>query len=378
MAVGRSRLDSRGCISCSGDPSGELKLQAGGYQAFSGDPDGMAQYLEAFYRGLGSNGETWSATAGQYCQGITDGATSCPASSAHVAYPTPGVLAGVWEDTSYTPPTGLPASPSTPGATGLQIAQEAANAAIHFGDSSIDAQYVVVSPTGTDPDGWANPKTGYCAYHSYTGDTYYGTVVGPNVPYTNLPYIPDAAVNTNFGCSEGLISYPNHLDGTTEAAGHEYYETLTDPFQESGWADAKGYEIGDKCDYLNPGLPGAETSLTLSTGSFPVQGMWSNQDNNGKGGCVDTTSPIIITNPGKKVSTVVGGAVDFTIAAYDVLPDSTIAFSAAGLPTGLSINHVTGEVSGASLRKGSSLVTVVVTDASSNSASVSLKLQVKQ
>ena len=349
---------------------------SGGYQVFSGDPDGMAQYLEAFYRGLGTGGETWSATAGQYCQGIAVGSTSCPTSSAYVAYPTSGVLAGIWEDTSYTPPTGPPASPSTPGATGLQIQQEAANAAVHFGDSSIDAQYVVVSPTGTDPDGWAVPKTGYCAYHSYTGDTYFGTVVGPNVPYTNLPYIPDAALSTNFGCTEGLIPYPNHLDGTTEAAGHEYYETLTDPFQRSGWADAKGYEIGDKCDYLNPGLPGAETSLTLSTGSFPVQGMWSNQDNQGKGGCVDTSSPIIITNPGKKVSAVMGSPVGFSISAYDVLPGATVAFAASGLPTGVSINPVTGEVSGTPLTKGSSVVTVVVTDSSSNFASVSFKMHV--
>jgi serine protease len=330
----------------------------------------MAQYLQAFYSGLGTDGELWSATVTQYCQGIAAGAVTCPLSAEHVAYPTGGVLAGVWEDTSFTPPTGPPGSGSTPGVTGLQIQQEAANAAVFFGDSSIDAQYVIVSPTGTNPDGWASPRTGYCAYHSFTGDTFSGTVTGPNVPYTNLPYIPDAEASNRFSCTEGLVAYPAGLDGVTEISGHEYYETLTDPFQRSGWSDRKGLEVADKCDYLNPGQPGTEISLTLATGSFPVQGMWANDANKGKGGCEDSHSPILMTTPAKQH--MAEGPASLAIGALDVLPAETLSYSAAGLPAGLSINPASGLISGTATTRGHSVVTVTASDGS-HSASVSFK-----
>jgi len=80
---------------------------SGGYQVFSGDPNGMAPFLEAFFSGLGTNNELWSATATQYCEGIATNSATCPSSAAHVPYPSGGVLAGVWEDTSITLRPGL-------------------------------------------------------------------------------------------------------------------------------------------------------------------------------------------------------------------------------------------------------------------------------
>ena len=87
----------------------------GGFQQFSGDTERMAPYLQQFFAGLGTNRELWSASATQYCEGVAVGAVACPATAPHVQYPTAPVLAGVWEDTSYTPPTGPPGAPSTPG-----------------------------------------------------------------------------------------------------------------------------------------------------------------------------------------------------------------------------------------------------------------------
>ncbi len=61
----------------------------------SGDPSGEAPYLQEFFKGLGTNNETWSGTATQYCDGVAVGAQSCPASNTeHVAYPTGGALVG--------------------------------------------------------------------------------------------------------------------------------------------------------------------------------------------------------------------------------------------------------------------------------------------
>ncbi|HEY7947550.1 MAG TPA: Ig domain-containing protein [Acidimicrobiales bacterium] len=327
-----------------------------GYQVFSGDPVGAATDLQAFFAGLGSDKELWSTIAGQYCEGTTIGATSCPLSAAHVAYPSGGVLAGVWEDTSFSPPTGPPGSPSTPGVTARQIAQEAAAASVHFGDSSANAQYIVVSPTGTNPDGWNAVRTGYCAYHNSTG----AFLSGPDVAYTNLPYVTDAPGEA---CSAGLAASPAGSDAVTETAGHEYYETLTDGFQTIAWLDARGNEIADKCESLAPGVPGGYFELTLSTGTFPVQGMWANNADNGRGACVDSELPILVTNPGKQAM-VDGTSVTVAIMAGDLFPGQTLSYSATGLPAGLSINASSGVISGVPTGKGHSVVTVTVADSS--------------
>jgi len=50
------------------------------------------------------------------------------------------------------------------GLTGHQPATEAESAAVHFANtdqaSNRNSQYVVVSPTGTNPDGWSSGSTG--------------------------------------------------------------------------------------------------------------------------------------------------------------------------------------------------------------------------
>lgn len=257
-----------------GSQWGAQGTDANGYATFSGDPAGMAPDLQAFFKGLGTS-ELWSGIMTQYCQGVAAGAVRCPATAAHVGYPAGGALAGVWEDTSKAAPGAASAG---------QLAQEAADAAAHFGNtttaSNRHAQYMIVSPTGTDPDDY---KThGFCAWHDWTGN--YG-VGGPALAFTNMPYITDVGGN----CGAGAVTPGNNLDGVTIVGGHEYAETITDQFPTGGWTVQSGGAIGeeaaDLCAWLTTGN-GRMQNLVLTTGSFAVQGIWSNSANSGKGGCV--------------------------------------------------------------------------------------------
>jgi serine protease len=183
-----------------------------GYATFSGDTKSIAPDLQAFFSGLGNTGDKWSGVMTQYCEGVSSGTTKCTTSAAHVAYPTGGALAGVWEDT-----TG--ASPHQ--ATGHQLAVEAEHGATHFGNtttaSNRDAQYVIISPTGANPDNYKGG--GFCAWHDYNGDSSLtgGGAPGPLTAFTNLPYIPDAGAN----CGAGFVNPGNALDGVTIVEGHE-------------------------------------------------------------------------------------------------------------------------------------------------------------
>jgi len=311
----------------------------------SGDPDGLASNLQAFFDGLGTDNELWSAVLTQYCQGVALGAKSCPVSpsSNHVVYPTATVLAGVWPDNS---------APAPGAATATQIAQEAADAAVHFSNPP-GAQYVVASPSGTDPDGWLDPTNGYCAYHDHTQDPFLAPVSGPDVPYTNMPYVPDVGAD----CSSFAI--PGPLDGADETISHEYAETLTDPFPFSAWADRSDGEIADKCENLNGGSPGGSTYVTLSTGTFAMQGIWAN-DLGRRGGCETAHTPILTTNPGRQRGTD-GVPVDLQIGALDVRA-LALTYTASGLPAGLTINAATGLISGTPTGRGRSVASIVVSE----------------
>jgi hypothetical protein len=177
-----------------------------------------------------------------------------------------GILAGVWYDNAS-------AAPSKPRQS--QLAAEAVRAAQHFGNttagSNASVQYVIATATRNNSRGFG---TQYCAYHSATSST-----VG-NVAYTNLPYITDAGAScgANFN---GLGADA----GITIVAGHEMAETMTDQFPSGGWLDSSGAENGDKCAWISSGQ-GAAADITLSTGIFAVQSLWSNAFNSGSGGCV--------------------------------------------------------------------------------------------
>ncbi|HEV7172676.1 hypothetical protein [Pedococcus sp.] len=271
-----------------GSQWGTQGSDAKGNATFTGDPQNTAPILQGFFKGLGTSGESWSGVMTQYCEGVASGSTSCPSGSTHVGYPTGGALAGVWADPSAAAPAQ---------ATGNQIGAEAVKAAGHFGNttaaSNRNVQYVVLSPTGTHPDGFNTTTSQFCAWHDYTGDT---SLSGgaPSSPYgalafTNEPYVTDmgSSCGSNFvNAGSGGVT-----DGVTIVEGHEYAETITDQFPAGGWTDLTGYENGDKCAWISSGQ-GASQNITLSTGSYPVQSTWANDFNGGQGGC-EVTHPTV-------------------------------------------------------------------------------------
>jgi serine protease len=154
-------------------------------------------------------------------------------------------------------------------------------------------QYVIVSPPGTHPDGFNTSAAKFCAWHDSTGDSTLsgGAVSSPygQLTFTNLPYVTDAGAP----CGQGFVNPgpAGTLDGVTIVEGHEYAETLTDPYPSSGWIDGSGNENGDKCAWISAGQ-GASQNITLSTGTFAVQSTWANDFNGGVGGC-ETSHPIV-------------------------------------------------------------------------------------
>jgi serine protease len=247
-----------------------------GYSHFSGDARGMAPRVQAMLSGLGTNGERWSGVMTQYCEGIAAGATSCPGSAVHVGYPSGGALAGVWYDGSVPAPTN---------AIDHDLAVVAVSAAGHFNNltagTNRNAQYVVVSPSGTHPGGFNTSSGQFCAWHDYNGDS---TLVGGaasspygDIAFTNLPYIPDMG----FSCGANFVNAgtAGALDGVTIVEGHEYAETVTDQNPGGGWLDAIGYENGDKCAWVGTGGTGGAQNVAFGNGAFAMQATFANDAN---------------------------------------------------------------------------------------------------
>jgi len=241
----------------------KIYLVLWGSQWNNNDPSGEAGILQSFYQGVG--GSSWANSVTQYCQGVASGTVFCNGAGQAAGNPS-RIFAAVWADNGST-------APSRPRQS--QIAAEAVRAAQHFGnttaDSNASVQYVIATSTGHNSSGFGFQ---YCAYHSSTS-----SAVG-NVAYTNLPYITDAGAScgANFN---GLGSKA----GITIVSGHEMAETMTDQFPNGGWLDSSGAENGDKCAWISSGQ-GAAADITLTTGTFPVQSLWSNAFNGGSGGCV--------------------------------------------------------------------------------------------
>ena len=231
---------------------------------WSNDPSGEAAILKSFLAGVG--GSSWLNSVTQYCQGVSSGTYYCSGAGT-AAGNTSGEYITFWSDNASSAPTHPRQS---------QLASEAVRAAAHFGNTTVasnaSAQYVIATSHGNSSSGFG---TQYCAYHSSTTSSY------GDVAYTNLPYITDAGAScgANFN---GLGAKA----GITIVEGHELAETISDQFPSTGWLDASGSENGDKCAWISTGNQGASANVSFSTGTFPVQSLWSNAFNSGSGGCV--------------------------------------------------------------------------------------------
>lgn len=216
------------------------------FWGWTSDPNNEGNYLYRFLNGVGSR--AWLATLSQY--GVNNPHHQL-------------VSARVYHDS-----TPIPASP-----TDAQIAQEAVNTATHFGGPNPNASYVIATPSGHSTSGFGSS---FCAYHGAVSDG------GTAVAYTNLPYMTDAGGS----CGEFFVNgstLPDGgglLDGVSIVEGHELAETQTDPQPGSGWYNGTYGEIGDMCAWIDL----ANTELT--TGTFAVQPLFSNNASSGQGNCV--------------------------------------------------------------------------------------------
>jgi len=246
---------------------GTQSTNAKGDATFSGDTAGMAPVQQEFFKGLGTNSEGWSKVMTQYCEGVSAGASTCPAGAPHVGYPTGGALAGVWFDN---------AAPAPSQATGDQLSHEAVKAAAHFGNTTAaanrNAQYAILSPTGTHPDGFNTATSNWCAWHDWTGD------FNPVSPYGGIAFANDPyQLDMGSSCGQNFVNSGSAgtTDGFTIVFGHEYSEVITDQFPAGGWTDIQGQENADKCAWISSGT-GKSQNITLATGSFAVQSTWGN------------------------------------------------------------------------------------------------------
>jgi hypothetical protein len=356
-----------------GSQWGTAGTDANGNTTFSGDPKGLAPRVQQMFKGIGTNNETWSGVMTQYCEGVAAGSQTCASTAPHVGYPTGGAYAGIWEDNSA-------AAPSQ--ASGHTLAAEAVKAAGHFGNttssSNRNAQYVIVSPTGTHPDGFNTISTNWCAWHDWNGDT---TLSGGaatssygDVAFTNLPYLTDMGTS----CGQNYVNSgtAGALDGVTIVGGHEYAETITDQNPAGGWTDSTGYENADKCAWNGVGGTGGAQNVAFATGAFAMQSTYSNDVTgcqishpivtNGGG----TTNTVSVTNPGNQSGTV-GTATSLQIHATDSASGQTLTYSATGLPAGLSMNSSTGLISGTPTSAATYSVAVTAKDTTGASGSAS-------
>jgi hypothetical protein len=241
----------------------KIYLVLWGSQWHNNDPSGEEAMLDSFLSGVG--GSSWLASVTQYCQGVATGTIYCNGGVVAAESQT-AILAGVWYDNSSAAPTHPKQS---------QFAAEAVRAANYWGNktatSNASVQYVIATATGNNSSGFGRQ---YCAYHSSTTSSY------GDIAYTNLPYITDAGANcgakfNGLGADAGI----------TIVEGHEAGETITDQFPSTGWLDSGGAENGDKCAWITSGQ-GAAANVKFTTGTFPVQSLWSNALNNDAGGCV--------------------------------------------------------------------------------------------
>ncbi|NKZ38399.1 hypothetical protein HF690_05435 [Oleiagrimonas citrea] len=269
-----------------GSQWGSAGTDANGNMTLSGDSLGAVPYLESMFKGLGTGGELWSGVMTQYCDGsaVSSGATSCPSNANYIGYPTGGAFAGIWYDNSVSSPSN---------ATAAQLAQEAIKAAAHFGNTTAASnryvQYVILSPTGTHPDGFNTSGSGFCAWHDWNGDAGVSSSYG-DIAFTNMPYVADMGTS----CGQGFVngSSAGKLDGFSIVEGHEYAETVTDQNPAGGWTNhtgssSNGQENGDECAWISSGQ-GASANVSMGNGSYAMQSTWSNDTNE-----CDISHPIV-------------------------------------------------------------------------------------
>jgi serine protease len=290
-------------------------------------------YLLAFYKGLGAAPDTWSPEAAQYSDG-----------TGHPAFGRP-LYAGMHVDTSSPPST----------VTVGDLGKEADKAIGLFKLTDVDdAQVVIASEAGTcfatTPVGQfegdcgvqqplQSAASGYCAYHSFDYDS---SVASLYLPWINLPYQLDAGTD----CGMDFVRKTGTFDGFSMVAGQESIDTATDPLR-SAWIDradgVSGGEVAEKCAWGGAtfGTTAPSGLVTLSTGKFAMQSLWSNAT----GRCVMTGRLALSIARLATQYGVLGAIVNLPVGVTSS-GRTRLTFTAKGLPPGLSIDRYSGTITG--------------------------------
>ena len=237
-------------------------------------------YLDNLFKGIGTS--SWARTLTQYC-----------ASGSPPLIGLNGVneLAGTATDL-----TGLTGNPTNPQ---IQAELQALAPTYQYGYKypvGLPIPVIVLPPNHQAK--FDQVKTS-CSYHNWMSYTRTGPGGGSETDYQPYMVADFGAVwDLSKDCQAGL-SGP--LGALSIVAGHEWAEAVTDPFPTgtfpgTAWrAPAQnGSEIGDMCQPVRVDPVGVQPyghtfTLTLPTGSFRMQELWSNEAGTSGGQCVKSS-----------------------------------------------------------------------------------------
>jgi hypothetical protein len=212
----------------------------------AGDPDAIAALYQKYADAYG--GTPYANIVTQYFELV---------SSRQIYIKNPADNTFIWHDDTNP----VPKNPSD-----TDVQSEAWNLAAHFSSSNpSESAYIVVSPYHRDPQGF--PGGTWCAYHGVS------TLLFASISYTNMPYMPDGGAD----CGANDIAAPSDEsavdEGQTIVTGHEYNESVTDPYPDTGWYNPTYNEIGDECAWQDI------KNDKFGKYSFTMQPLWSNVQN---------------------------------------------------------------------------------------------------
>lgn len=237
---------------------------------------GAIAELTSLFSGLGTS--AWANTVTQYCAPQPAGVI---APEPNAKYQTDSML-----DNAIIDPSDPPANPSE-----QDFTDEAAKEAYwDFGGHQVP---MIITPPGVSPA--YDVANGGCAHHHWGSEP---TSVLPVINYyawAEVPYELASSANCQPKMGKKSIGTSGAL---SMLAGHEWAETVTDPFGTAnlgswfsdGWTaqtPSGSIEIGDLCQPIAnvDGVPQEDVtghiqspfSLPLSTGTFVMQTLWSNE-----------------------------------------------------------------------------------------------------
>ena len=211
--------------------------------------------------------------------------------------------------------------------------------------------------SGTDGDGTGSGCSAYEAKPSWQADTGCGNRTVADVAADADPYT-GAAVYDSYDQTGWL-----EVGGTSEATPiiAATYALAGAPGAGDDPAEYPYEHTGELNDVV-AGSNGSCSPVYLCNGEPGYNGPAGNGTPDGTGAFRAADNTVTVTSPGAQSSTKGEPIAPLTVTAADSDPSQALTWSATGLPGGLSINSVTGVISGKPTAAATSTVTVNTTD----------------